>query len=125
MYGAIAQKWVSSGSEQFGYPVTDEYASLDGGRAIRFQVINESRDRAWIFWSPKTGAHEVHGLIGLVYSDEKIEHRLGYPTSEEEDIPGGRRNRFLKGSIDWNGSTGEAAVHGNLDDDVVLNPITD
>ena len=125
VYGAIAQKWVSLGRERYGYPVTDEYACLDGGRANRFQTANESRDQAWIFWSPNTGAHEVHGLIGLVYDDEKIQNRLGYPTSDEEDIPGGRRNRFQKGSIDWNASTGEASVHGNLDDDVVQNPITD
>jgi uncharacterized protein with LGFP repeats len=126
VYGGIAQKWLSVGREQFGYPVTDEYGCGDGvGRVNKFMSV-PSGDPGWIFWTPTTGAREVHGLIALVYERHNFQSGgLGYPVSDEENVPGqpgDRRTRFQGGTIDFTAATGEARVHGNLEDDTVQVP---
>ena len=35
---------------------------------------------------------------------------LGYPKSDEFDIPGGRRSDFERGSISWDASSGAVTV---------------
>ena len=35
---------------------------------------------------------------------------LGYPVSDEEDMPGGRVSRFQGGRIEWNRATGAVTV---------------
>src|SRR5664280_2102801 len=57
--GAIRDLWASLGWERsaLGYPVTDETGTPDGvGRFNGFQG-------GAVYWTPRTGAHEVHGAI--------------------------------------------------------------
>jgi hypothetical protein len=90
-----------------GYPVTDETMTPDGiGRYNHFQ--NGS-----IYWTPLTGAHEVHGLIRGRWASLGWERSaLGYPVSDETDeVDGsGRFSLFEHGSIHWNRNSNAVTV---------------
>src|SRR3569833_1684160 len=65
VWGAIGQKWFSLKQKQIGYPGTDEMGSKDGrGRFNHFRAMQlAGGPPASIYWTPTTGAHEVHGAI--------------------------------------------------------------
>jgi hypothetical protein len=111
VWGAIGERWVQIGREQFGYPLTDETPTADGrGRYNEFRAMQLSgRPEASIYWSPDTGAHEVYGAIRDKWSEMNRElGSLGYPIAPEEDAPGGRQQRFQRGIVFW--SAGGGAV---------------
>ena len=105
--GAIRSVWTSLGWENgpLGYPVTSEQPTPDGrGRFNHFQAGS-------VYWTETTGAAEVRGAIRDRWASLGWEQgRLGYPTSNEYDVPGGRRSDFQKGSITWNALTGLTTV---------------
>lgn len=101
--GAILQEYAAPGYERsrLGLPVTNELASPD--RTGRFEVFQHGS----IYWSPFTGAHEIEGDIRDKWGSIGYERSaLGYPTTDEVDVPGGRQSSFLLGSITWKPSTG-------------------
>ena len=76
--GEIFKKWRALGSElTTGYPVSDE---LSHGVGASSHFAN-----GWaIYWSPKTGAWDVHGAFLNYYRSTGWEAgRLGYPLSGE------------------------------------------
>lgn len=77
-----------------GYPVTDETPTPDGvGRYNHF--IGGS-----VYWTPATGAHEVHGPIRAKWASMGWEtSALGYPTSEVYPVSDGFRTDFQGGSL--------------------------
>ncbi|WP_432570942.1 SpoIID/LytB domain-containing protein [Kineococcus sp. SYSU DK005] len=94
--GAIRDRWGALGWEDgwLGYPTTDEVA-LRGGAFTHFRGGS-------VYWSPATGAHAVRGAIRDAWARQGWETgRLGYPTSSEYDVPGGKRSDFQGGSITW------------------------
>jgi uncharacterized protein with LGFP repeats len=111
VHGLIRARWQSLGWERsfLGYPTTDETACPDGvGRFNHFQGGS-------IYWSPSTGAWEVHGAIRSKYSSMGWERSLlGYPLTNEMTCPDGvgKYNHFQRGSIYWSPSTGAWEVHG-------------
>src|SRR5262245_36512941 len=113
VHGAIRDLWSSLGWEQsfLGYPFTDESVTPDGvGRYNHFQGGS-------IYWTPATGAHEVHGAIRALWSSLGWEQSfLGYPLTDESLPPdlGGRYNHFDGGSIYWSPATGAHEVHGAI-----------
>lgn len=112
--GEIRKKWLALGGEKsvLGKPLTDELKTPDGiGRFNRFQG-------GFIYWTPKTGAHEIHGAIRDKWAALGFEKSwLGYPISDEEKFPeGGRVSSFQRGAIYWWPDTGaielnEVVVH--------------
>jgi uncharacterized protein with LGFP repeats len=107
--GAIHAKWAALGWEGgLGYPTTDESTTPDGiGRYNHFNGAGG----ASIYWAPSTGARSIHGAIRDRWASLGWEHSaLGYPTSDEFAIPGGRRNNFQHGAIEWYASTGSTSV---------------
>ena len=69
------------------------------------------RSGASIYWTPATGAREVYGAIRDRWAATGWERGpLGYPTSGEYDVPGGRRSDFQHGSITWDRATGRTTV---------------
>ena len=88
---------------------SQEMAMPDGrGRARDF-------DHGTIYWTPETGAHEIHGDIRVC----RARHRwLGYPLTDELGTPDGvgRFNHFEHGSIYWTPDTGAHEVHGAIRD---------
>ncbi|WP_296704361.1 hypothetical protein [Algoriphagus sp.] len=113
VHGLIRARWSSLGWERsfLGYPKTDETKTPDGiGRYNHFQGGS-------IYWSPSTGAWEVHGAIRSKYSSLGWERSfLGYPLTNENTCPDGvgRYNHFQGGSIYWSPSTGAHEVHGAI-----------
>lgn len=81
--------------------MTDELSTPDGsGR------YNEMQGGS-IYWTPSTGAHSVQGVIKASWAAQGWERgTLGYPTSDEHSVPGGRQSDFQGGSLFWNSSTG-------------------
>lgn len=98
VHGSIRDKWARFGWETsvLGYPVTDELPTPGGvGRFNHFQGGS-------VYWSPASGANEVQGLIRDEWARRGWEQgRLGFPTSDEYAVPGGRRSDFQGGSIEW------------------------
>ncbi|WET80718.1 PQQ-dependent sugar dehydrogenase [Amycolatopsis sp. QT-25] len=108
--GAIRDKWKALGWEKyFGYPTTDETGTPDGvGRYNHFSRVGS------IYWTPSTGAYEVHGWIRERWAAVGWENGLGYPTTDETWTPNGtgKYNHFRKGneehSIYWRFGTSSA-----------------
>lgn len=72
-----------------------------------------------IYWSPSTGAHEVHGAIRAQWSGMGWERSLlGYPRTDEkvggDDKKEGRYSHFQRGSIYWHPQSGAHEVHGAI-----------
>jgi hypothetical protein len=117
--GAIVDEYGAAGKSQgfLGYPITDEMTTPDGlGEYNHFQLGS-------IYWTPTTGAHEVHGAIRDKWSSLGWERSaLGYPVSDETDeVNGsGRFNLFQHGSIHWVKSSGAVTV--NVDLPTLLGP---
>lgn len=113
VHGAIRGKWSSIGWERsvLGYPITDETVTPDGvGRFNHFQGGS-------VYWTPATGAHEVHGAIRAKWSSLGWERSfLGYPLTDESTTPDGvgRFNHFQGGSIYWTPTTNAHEVHGSI-----------
>lgn len=106
VHGAIYAKWASLGWEQsfLGFPLTDESGAPDGvGRYNHFEGGS-------IYWTPATGAWEIHGAIRDRYASLGWERSfLGYPVSDEHDGPGGTRiSDFQNGQIGWSPRFGAA-----------------
>jgi uncharacterized protein with LGFP repeats len=113
--GAIRDKWASLGWERsfLGYPLTDETGTPDGvGRYNHFQGGS-------VYWTPGTGAREVHGAIRDKWASLGWERSfLGYPLTDETGTPDGvgRYNHFQGGSIYWTSNTAAYEVHGAIRD---------
>src|SRR5919112_18523 len=68
-----------------------------------------------IYWTPQTGAHEVHGDIRVKWSRLGGQRSwLGYPLSDERGQPDRRGSTFQHGTITWTPSGGAVANH-NID----------
>ncbi len=111
VHGLIRARWQSLDWERgfLGYPTTDETATPDGaGRYNHFQGGS-------IYWSPVSGAWEIHGAIRNKYASLGWERGfLRYPLTNETTCPDGvgKYNHFQGGSIYWSPSTGAWEVHG-------------
>jgi len=103
VHAGIRAKWAALGAETgtLGYPTSNESTARDGvGRYNTFQ-------RGVAYWSPGTGTQEVHGaILGKWASIGAETGTMGYPTSDEYAVPGGRRNNFQNGTITWDAATG-------------------
>lgn len=113
VHGAIRDLWTSLGAETgfLGYPLTNETSAPDNhGRFNHFQGGS-------IYWTPETGAHEVHGAIRVMWASLGWERSsLGYPLSNEissSDAGGsGRYSTFQNGTIFWTPSSGAQIIEG-------------
>ncbi|MGY1641367.1 N-acetylmuramoyl-L-alanine amidase [Geodermatophilus sp. SYSU D00703] len=107
LWGGILEKWRALGAQRsaLGFPTTGEYRLAGGrGNGVSFQG-------GVVYWSAETGAHEVRGSINVAYQQAGgATSRLGLPTSDEYDVPGGRRSDFQGGYISWT-ATGGAETH--------------
>lgn len=114
IYGDVRGCWEALGWERsfLGYPVIDQSRCPDHtGEYIHFQHNGS------IYWSPGSGAHEIHGYIRQKYKAMGWERSLlGYPTTNEGGCPDkvGRFNHFEHGSIYWTPKTGPHEVHGPI-----------
>jgi hypothetical protein len=114
VYGEIRNKWASMGWETsfLGFPVTGELGTPDGvGRYNHFEGGS-------IYWTPQTGAHEVHGAIRDLWASLGWEQSgLGYPITDELDLndgSGGKVSKFQGGKIFWTPAAGAWVVYDIL-----------
>lgn len=117
VHGAIGDLYNALGGPGgiLGKPKTAETATPDKvGRFNHFE-------RGSIYWTPKLGAHEVHGAIRDKWAALGWElcPFLGYPISNElPTAPGhpGAFNVFERGSIYWSPATGAHEIRGAIRD---------
>lgn len=113
----IYAKYINLGGESsfLGLPISQE-ETLNGGIIAVFEGGR-------IYYSEKTGAHEVHGDILQRYLSFSIEERnsFGYPISDEMDIlnsngstTGKKLSQFENATIYWSMETGAHIVYGAI-----------
>jgi peptidoglycan/xylan/chitin deacetylase (PgdA/CDA1 family) len=111
VHGTILTKYRALGTVTsiLGFPTRDLRVTADGvGRYSHFQYGS-------IFWSPSTGAREVHGAIRAKWASLGWERGfLRYPVSDEVAVTGGRASRFQGGNIYWSATTRAHELHGAL-----------
>lgn len=127
VHGAIAEHYLAIGGPgKWGFPIGDEEdVDLIGTGLIAPTPTGARKSRfegCTIYWSSATGAHEVHGAIGVKYEDSGgagLPHDdefngLGLPLTDEQDLPAwagpGRFNAFQFGSIVWKNGTAVACT---------------
>jgi uncharacterized protein with LGFP repeats len=101
LYGPIYDKYNQLGGAEsafLGYPTMDASLNTDGlGRFAMFE-------RGAIYWSPSTGAYEIHGQILDRWAAGESSW-LGYPTSDEYGWDDGKSVKnvsdFENGRIFW------------------------
>ncbi|MCU1453871.1 MAG: hypothetical protein JWN46_2017 [Acidimicrobiales bacterium] len=102
VHGFIWRHWRDLGSAPsfLGEPTTDESAAADG--VGRFNAFAGGA----IYWSPGSGAHELHGPLWFAWAAQGAERGiLGYPTGDGQAVGDGRgvTQRFQGGSL-WGSS---------------------
>ncbi len=89
---------------------TSEIAHAGQGYIVRYEGAD-------IYYSPETGAHEVHGDIRAKYNAFGAANGfLGLPMTDETRTPDtiGRFNHFQGGSIYWTPHTGPMGIRGAM-----------
>ncbi|MGW0665294.1 hypothetical protein [Streptodolium elevatio] len=108
--GAIRTRWAELGWEtNLGYPTIDDTKTPDG-----VGYFNHFSTYSSIYWHPSTGAWAVIGAIRTHWASIGWETSwLGYPTSNEFDVAGGKRSNFQHGYLIWTAATGAVTAHPN------------
>jgi uncharacterized protein with LGFP repeats len=109
--GEILARYQSLGGARgfLAAPLTDELSTPN--RLGRFNVFQGGS----IYWTPRTGAWEVHGLIRAKWGSLGWENSLlGFPTANERPLRGGAMSRFQGGSVYWSPASGAHEVHGDI-----------
>lgn len=106
--GEVYTKYVAVGGENspLGAPEEPQEAGPNGGEYQDFEG-------GTIYWSPDSGAHIVWGDIREAWEAAGgANGSLGYPVSDETDLPGGgKQSEFTGGTITW--VDGEVTVTTN------------
>jgi uncharacterized protein with LGFP repeats len=117
VHGAFLAKYRQLGGPAglLGYPIMDEAAVSDRiGQYIRFSRSGG----AYLYWTPRTGAHAVYGAILAEYLRlHGPTSTLGYPITDENPAAGGRYNHFSRpggASIYWSPGSGAHAIYGAI-----------
>jgi uncharacterized protein with LGFP repeats len=103
--GDLTEYLKIGGPASYGIPYIDETRTRDTRGSFQHFTPVSSTGRS-IFYYPGIGSHEVHGGIRATWASLGWERsRLGYPTTDEFSVPGGRRSTFQHGYIFWNATT--------------------
>lgn len=108
LLGAVRDKWIALGETRsaLGQPTRDITATADGAGRYATFAGNGS-----IYWSTATGAHTIFGAIRTKWIQLGAERStLGYPTTDEYAVTGGKRNDFVRGTIVWNSARNTTTV---------------
>ncbi len=110
--GAMLQEWGAQGFEggPAGYPTGPEQPTPNQRGAV------QGFENSPMYFSDKTGAHRVQGLILGKYAQLGFENSpLGFPVAEEQPLKDlGRVSAFEGGNIYWSPLSGSWAVRNGL-----------
>ncbi len=110
-------------------PISDKYVSLNGINGLLGNPLSNEKavpdsngafqefQGGSIYWSPQTGAHEVHGSIREKWNQlGRATGFLGYPITDELLVnpAGDRVSHFQHGSIFWSMTFGAHEMHGAI-----------
>ncbi|MFJ8744140.1 FG-GAP-like repeat-containing protein [Embleya sp. NPDC127516] len=113
--GETYNRWQVTGGPRgkLGFPATDiANTPAKPGTYTHFRTPGAGADNGSIYTSPNNGAHAVYGNIRTRWSALGWENGwLGFPTSDEYDVAGGRRSDFQGGYVRWNATTGATVDH--------------
>ncbi|RSM80497.1 hypothetical protein DL991_10265 [Amycolatopsis sp. WAC 01375] len=117
--GPVLDKFLALGGPgTLGGMLTDQTATADGkGQILQITNAQGSYYPLYIIWSPASGAHEVHGVIGDTWNKSGgVTGPLGYPTTDETAFgtAGGQFNRFTGGSVYWMPTIGARTITGDI-----------
>ncbi|MFD3704817.1 LGFP repeat-containing protein [Nocardia sp. NPDC058658] len=107
--GTIGDHYNEAGgaSSPLGEPTSPEQDAPNGGKFQEFTG-------GVIYFSLPTGTWTVYGAIRQAWEAEGgAGGRLGYPTSDEQDIEGGKISHFENGSISYSIADDAVAVTVN------------
>ncbi|WP_410870560.1 LGFP repeat-containing protein [Nocardia sp. A7] len=100
--GEVYKKYMAVGgaTSPLGAPEEAQESGPNGGQYQDFAG-------GTVYWSSDSGAHIVWGDIREAWEENGgANGTLGYPTSDEKDITGGKQSDFTGGTITWvNGET--------------------
>ncbi|MFC8504972.1 FG-GAP-like repeat-containing protein [Streptomyces sp. NPDC057411] len=101
------------GVASYGYPTMDEAATATKPGAYQnFRNGVTTGDNVSFYWSSATGAWPVTGGVRSFWlSLDGHNGALGFPTSPEYTVFGGRRSDFQTAYIRWNRESGHVAQH--------------
>ncbi len=110
LWGPIYTKYKRV-SSTVGSPRTDVRTAPD--REGKYAHFSKG---ASIYYTRRTGAHEVHGAIRSMWSRNSWERRAGYPLTDETSMANdeGRYNTFQHATVSWTPKMGAwYDFHGN------------
>lgn len=101
------------GVAEYGYPTMDEMATgAKPGAYQNFRSGGATSDNVSFYWSSATGAWPVTGGVRSFWlSLDGHNGSLGFPTSPEYTVFGGRRSDFQTAYIRWNRESSHIAQH--------------
>ncbi|WP_424186793.1 AbfB domain-containing protein [Actinokineospora sp. G85] len=110
MWGLVHAEYLRVGGHRnarLGAPVNDETGTGNGPAGVgRFNHFTAGGS---IYYSPTGGTHAVYGAIRSLWGVMGWEYSyLGFPSGDEVDGPGGKRQEFMGGHIEWDAATGTA-----------------
>ncbi|MCP2192773.1 LGFP repeat-containing protein [Williamsia deligens] len=112
--GRIGEAFDATGGVgTWGNPITGERAAYQNGR---FQVFEKNVSFYWKASIDNGRAHYVGGAIRGKWGALGFERKaLGYPVTDELDVPGrGKRQDFQGGNLYWSSSGGAHPVWGGI-----------
>lgn len=115
LHGPVSEKWLLVDLSVLGYPLMDGQVASDGvGRFTDFE-------RGSIYFTPATGAHEIHGEIREEWLQRGAEKSfLQYPITDEEPTEDGAVSFFQGGYLRFSEATGEVRAALIPDEPLVL-----
>jgi uncharacterized protein with LGFP repeats len=102
--GTIGDHYNEAGgaASPLGQPISDELDAANGGKYQEFEG-------GVIYFNLATGTYTVWGAIREAWEAQGgAGGPLGYPTSDEQDVDGGKLSNFEHGTITWNAADGIA-----------------
>ena len=114
VHSAIFDTWAALGGAGglVGLPWSDQLPAGGGRGAVQWFT------GAGLFWTPATGAHEVHEpVLGGYQAVRGVDGAIGFPTSDVEQLAGGGQwCRFERGAVTSRNDVGTHAVYGAMHD---------
>jgi hypothetical protein len=98
---------IGGANSGLGNPTTGEYQLANG----RGRSYGNGQILAHNAIGPRAVQGRIHGLFGSMGYERGF---LGYPTSDEYPIVGGRASNFQGGTVAWSPATGAREVHGAI-----------